>query len=220
MSREVIRYSWSEFGVITEAGGIYAWYCSPEITQYDLNKTILAVQHFKDAGDFTAAENLVREVLDTRILRQFREQPYDVVMKGPLKPTYSGKVEHDNTLSGSLVDRLVENPERLRAIRDIIESSAPNFASPLYIGMAQNLRDRLGIHKRLIEKHRQRNFVDRTVDNQISVAEAGFARQVAQRKLPPERLFVVVCAMDTIDGAHVDVENLLNRIYYPVLGRN
>jgi len=220
MSREVIRYSWSEFGVITEAGGIYAWYCSPEITQYDLNKTIQTVQELKDVGDIGAAEHLVRTVLNTRILKQFREQPYDVIMKGPLKPTYSGKLAHDNSLSSSLVNRLVENPERLRAIRDIIESSAPNFASPLYIGMAQNLRDRLGIHRRLIEKHRQQNFVDRAVDGHISDAEAGFARQVAQRKLPPERLFVVVCAMDTVDGAHVDVENLLNRIYYPVLGRN
>ncbi len=220
MAREVVRFEWSEFGVIPETGGIYAWYCSPEITQYDLNKTIEAVSKLKDDGDISGAEKQVREVLDARILKQFREQPYDVIMKGALKPTYSGQIEHDNSLSSSLVNRLVDNPERLRAIRDIIESSAPYFASPLYIGMAQNLRDRLGIHRRLIEKFRQRNFFDRTTESQISPAEAGFARQVAQRKLPPERLFVVVCAVDTVDGAHVDVENLLNRIYYPVLGRN
>ncbi len=215
----VSRYQWSEFGVVPEDGGIYAWYCSPEITEFDLDQAIASVTKLKNSGDIQAAEKYVRDVLETRILRQFSEQPYNVVIDGSLKPTYRGQIYYDNSLSDSLVNRLVADPTRLCAIRDVMENSAPNFASPLYIGMAQNLRKRLNTHKSLIERHRERQFGDRSADYQ-NTSDAGFARQVAERKLPPERLFVVVCVMDTINGAHNDVENLLNRIYYPVLGRN
>ncbi|NUB11401.1 hypothetical protein GAY28_00995 [Azospirillum brasilense] len=214
MVSEIQKHLWADLGSAPEAPGVYAWYYSPEITDFDLDRTIEGV---RAASDRAEAEHVIRTMLDGRLFHYFREEPYTASVSGPLKPTYVGSLEHETAASGSLVSRLAMEPERLRTIRDVLALSAPMFASPLYIGMATVLRSRLARHKDLIERFR--TVVPR--DGQTSRnSDAGFAWQVAKRKIPPERLFVFTCSTSSDDGTVVDVENILNRICYPILGRN
>ena len=90
------------------------------------------------------------------------------------------------------------------------------FASPIYLGMSDNLRNRLAGHKALIERYRSPNMRR----GRPGTADAGFAWQVAQRRIPPERLFVYTCVTESGSGIELDLENVLNRIFYPILGRN
>jgi hypothetical protein len=214
MAGGIEKHLWAEIGDAPETSGVYAWYYSPEVTDFDLNRTIADVQA---ASDRFEAEGLIRAMLDERIFRFFREEPYNAELSGALKPSFSGALEHHAPVSHSLASRLAADPERLRTIRSVLTLSAPMFASPLYIGMATVLRTRLARHKELIEKFR--SAVPR--DGQTSrSSDAGFAWQVAKRKIPPERLFVFTCSIAGDDGTAVDVENILNRICYPILGRN
>jgi len=214
MAGEIQKHLWADLGDAPEASGVYAWYYSPEITDFDLNQTIAAAHSASDRFD---GERVVKAMLDKRIFQYFREEPYNAELSGQLKPSYSGTIEHDASVSHSLVSRLAAEPERLRAIRGVLALSAPMFASPLYIGMATVLRSRLARHRELIEKYR--SSVPR--DGQTSKSsDAGFAWQVAKRKIPPERLFVFTCSIAGDEGTAVDVENILNRICYPILGRN
>lgn len=214
MASEIQKHLWVDLANAPDGPGVYAWYCSPEITDFDLNRTIEAVRSAPDRGE---AERAIRAMLDGRLFHHFREEPYTAAVSGPLKPTYVGSLEHDTAASSSLVTRLAAEPDRLRTIREVLALSAPMFASPLYIGMATVLRSRLARHKELIERFR--SMVPR--DGQASRnSDAGFAWQVAKRKIPPERLFVFTCSTAGDDGTAVDIENILNRICYPILGRN
>lgn len=215
MSGAIQKHLWAEIVSAPALPGVYAWYYSPEITDYDLEQTIAQLKACRDI-DRPAAEELVRTTLDRRVFKHFREEPYRALIQGPLKPTYTGTLEHTFQVSGGLVQRIVDDPDRLRTIRNVLDMSAPMFASPLYMGMAGELRSRLATHKALIERYRLHRQGEEPVRN----SDAGFAWQVAKRKIPPDRLIVFTCTTAADDKTAVDIENILNRIYYPILGKN
>lgn len=210
-------YSWHEIGDVPAAPGVYAWYYTPEITAFDLDRITAEILTLKVGAGPAAAKEAVRAFLDEAVFRYFREQPYSAQLRGPLKPRYEGQIEHRPTLSDSLLDRIVEAPERLATIRSVLEASAPNFASPIYIGMSERLRNRLGKHKSLIEKYGELPDPGPTEEDQ---RDHSFAKEVRARSIPPSRLFVVASVISGPPGTYVDIENILNRIHYPLLGRN
>jgi hypothetical protein len=216
MTGSIKKHLWADIVNAPALPGVYAWYYSPEITDYDLEQTISRLKECRDA-DRSGAEALVRETLDNRVFRHFREDPYQAVIEGPLKPAYTGTLEHTFRVSGGLVQRIVDDPDRLRTIRNVLDMSAPMFASPLYMGMATELRTRLATHKSLIERYRR---LHRQEVEPARNTDAGFAWQIAKRKIPPDRLIVFTCTTPADDKTAVDIENILNRIYYPILGRN
>lgn len=217
MSNGIEKHLWSDLASAPASAGVYAWYYQPDITDFDLNEAISTIKTLR-ASDRAAAERVAGEALNHRLFRYFREDPYQTVIEGPLKPTYRGSLEHAFEVSKGLVARIVDYPERLRDIRNILKNSAPIFASPLYIGMSSNLRARLITHKSLIERYRLARLRETP---QPRDSDAGFAWQVAKREISPDRLLIFTYATDTDDdGLAVDVENILNRLYYPILGRN
>ena len=225
MSREICggmtdgiqKHLWSDLTSAPASPGVYAWYYQPDITDFDLNKTITDIVALREI-DRAGAEKVVRDTLHDRLFRYFREDPYQAIVEGPLKPTYRGALQHAFEVSSGLVARIVEHPDRLRSIRNILKGSAPIFASPLYIGMSSNLRSRLGTHKMLIEKYRLTRMKE---VQQPRESDAGFAWQVAKREISPDRLFVFTYVTQPEDETlATDVENILNRLFYPILGRN
>ena len=217
MTGKIQKHLWADLASAPASPGVYAWYYSPLITDYDLDAAIFDIQTKRDESR-TEAEFSAKTLLEDRIFKQFREEPYKAVVQGPLKPTYSGSLEHAFEVSPGLISRVVDDPERLRSLRDILDLSAPMFASPLYIGMSINLRTRLSRHKSLIEKYRVSSLNEIPPKNG---SDAGFAWQIAKRQMPPDRLFVFTCAIGNNDeDTAIDIENVLNRLYYPILGRN
>jgi hypothetical protein len=202
------------------APGIYAWYYEPLIGDFDIDHTIAATKERLAEGDQVGAQREIETLLIERVLSHFRHDSFDIVLSGPLKPRHAGLAEHVQRVSPSLLKRLVENPDRLKALRDLIARSAPYFSSPLYIGTADNLRIRLGDHRKFIEKFRSKEFHSNETDPPSGDEVAGFARRVVSRKISPDQLFVMVCEIAGTDKLHVDAENFLNRLYHPILGRN
>lgn len=211
------RYSWYEIGDVPAEPGVYAWYYTPEITTNDLARITSEVEELKLSAGQAAAKDAIRAFLENCVFRYFQELPYVAQLSGPLKPTYEGYIHHSPTLSDSLLDRIVENPARLATIRKVLEASAPDFASPIYIGMSKGLRTRLKGHKSLIEKYGELPNIEAGPGEQ---RDHSFAREVRARNIPPTRLFVVTRVIDGPPGSYVDAENILNRIHFPLLGRN
>lgn len=210
-------YSWHEIGDVPAQPGVYAWYYTPEITAFDLADITAAVVNFKASGEPNAAKDAIRIFLEQSVFSYFREQPYSAQLRGALKPRYEGMIEHRPTLSESLLDRIVEEPARLATIREVLEGSAPHFASPIYIGMSERLRIRLKRHKSLIEKYGELPDLGGSEEDK---RDQSFAREIRVRNIPPSRLFVVAKVISGPAGSYVDIENILNRIHYPLLGRN
>lgn len=93
MTGAIQKHLWADIVNAPALPGVYAWYYSPEITDYDLEQTITQLKACRDT-DRSAAEELVRAALDSRIFKHFREDPYQALIEGPLKPTYTGTLEH------------------------------------------------------------------------------------------------------------------------------
>ena len=210
-----------------ELPGVYAWYYRIELSDKDISDCVAAC----DAA--TSDEErcgIVRLFLERRLFSYYREQPYMAVLTGPLKPTYTGLLENQMPISESLVERVAAKPERLRALKDLLQQSIPFFASPIYIGVAKNLRRRLLRHKALIERYQQSmaaglmelQVTAGSEDDPESNRDHSFAREVATaRRFAAYNLVVHVMEVATDeDGLRIDIENLLNRINYPLCGRN
>lgn len=207
--------SWSEIELAPEAPGVYAWYARLAISKADIEGVIKRINDAKISGA-TQARDEVERALDKFIFSPYRETPYQIALRGQLKPKFSGEVVHEPSKSESLIGRLVSNPERFRAVSDILKTAAPWFTAPLYIGMAINLRSRLKQHKNKIVELRDLQGYGSIED----LAEAGFANQVVARNFDPTNLFVHIAEVQVDTGEHNDIENILNRINYPIFGRN
>lgn len=218
------KYGWSDISSIPNLPGIYAWYYLPEITDFDLERTIEVVQKMRSANQLVDARKEIEAFLDKFIFSYFKEDAYTAELRGLLKPVYRGNLEHQPRLSPSMVDRLVEDPKRLITVKQVLESSAPDFASPMYIGMSERLGRRLQRHRNMIEKFRSKRTerpLGTDVQNQsMQQRDQSFAFRVASMQINPQRLFVVIQKINGADNRYVDLENILNRIHYPLLGRN
>lgn len=207
------RIEWGAINSVPEGPGVYAWYYNPRFTRHDrlaLETTLASDPSAQNIENFIAKH----------LFKYFEEAPYEVTIRGPLKAAYSGNVFEERSVTPELSQRLAEDADRRAILWNAIEMMVPFFAAPLYIGMAKNLRTRLRRHKSLIEGGLEKLRFDPARD-QTYRKDAGFASEVLRRRLAIERLSVYILELPV--GARetaADVENLLNRINYPVLGRN
>lgn len=216
VNNDVHRYGWRELSTAPDESGVYAWYAKLLISSADLNDFKDNVYRLNADGEDPRA--YVTESLERLIFRRYHEDNYQVTVSGPLKPRYVGEAAHQTSLSQSLVERLCLDPTRLGIIAETLSVAAPAFTAPLYIGMATSLRERLMKHKTLIEK--LRDAKSRKATDEMIDGDAGFARQVVARQFDPTNLFVHVRLVKSISNEHVDIENVLNRINFPIFGRN
>jgi hypothetical protein len=96
-------------------------------------------------------------------------------------------------------------------------NSVPNFSSPMYIGMSGNVHRRIQEHRSLIRKY---SSVSQSKTYETSNRDQSFAARLCSRGIPQNQLVVFVNIIDVSDDSYIDIENILNRIHYPLLGRN
>ncbi len=164
--------------------------------------------------DASRKREIVKLFLDDHIYRPLSEPPYEAVISGPLKPTYSGSMRHEPSITNDLLDRFAEQPKALKDLAELFSGQIFLISSPLYIGMASNLRKRLSSHRRLIEQLRTNEDLDVQTDG-----DGSFARTIVERKMRPNRLVVCIQGVESI-GKISNLENVLNRVFFPVFGRN
>lgn len=220
MRQERKLFSWLEINSVPRAPGIYAWYYRHLLTDHDIDR--LTSDLLAAGSDQDRAERLVKEFLSTFLFDVFREEPYQVSMVGPLKPSYQGPVPHLMSITDGLVRRIASDPGRLKDLKKVLEGAVPEFASPIYIGMSDDLRGRVGQHKRLIQKYKagERFDLGEGLTTEEETADHSFAREVVRRGFSLARLAVAVRVIDAPANIHLDAENILNRINFPLCGRN
>jgi len=208
-------YGWEEVARIPKRSGLYAWYYAPLISQIDIDGL---QEKIRESVDDKQRHDAVRKFLEDRVFASFLDSAFSARISGSLKPQYSGVLEHEVNVSTALIERIVDDPNRLSAIGRLFDSEFALLASPLYIGMAKNLNVRVAQHRGLVLRRRESNF-DWLAENDEEVADRSFAESVVSRSLVPYRLSVAVMLFESAD-AILDLENVLNRIFFPILGRN
>jgi len=215
--------SWSDLSQLPESPGIYTWYFRPTLTKYDINKLIREINLNGEASSFVEPAKLIKDFLNNKLFKYFEQKPYEVELKGALKPRYLGRAHHrsEDNVSPDLIQRIYSNPNLLFDINTILEHSTPAVASPLYIGKAKNLRSRIQGHKKMIRT--LKNNISLNVANYVeytpSPEEVSFANRIVERDIPSSQLFVTYIVVQN-ENIVTELENILNRIYFPILGRN
>jgi hypothetical protein len=217
------QYRFNEVAGAPDMPGVYSWYYRIELTDRDIAVCIADVEA---APDINSKEEVIRAFLDRRLFRYYKEEPYSVEVTGPLKPRYAGLVEHISEISQSLCKRVAEEPQRLNDIKTALIHTVPRFASPIYIGVAKRLRSRLMQHVRLIEslQHLKASAISAGLMAGAMTEEEEndhkFAYEVTMlRDFATSSLVVNTLELSIDDAIRYDLENILNRINYPLCGR-
>ena len=125
-----------------------------------------------------------------------------------------------------MVDRFANEPLRLKALASLLRAATPVFASPIYIGSSKSLRRRLLNHTKLINRYREGllNLSPEEIeklDATENKADHSFAREAGLiRRFDPNDLWVYTFDTNMADEYTFDIENILNRINFPLCGRN
>lgn len=214
-------YYFNQIESIPEQSGLYAWYYQINLSDRDIEKCVEGV---KATTDDKKKIQMVSFFLYEKIYKYYSETPYKVNIEGALKPKYAGTIDYIPNISESTVKEIVENPELLYLLKQALVDSIPDFSSPIYIGVATNLRTRLLQHKKLIEKYLNMSFFETaasTLPGSELSRDHSFAKDVSiVRKFNVANL--IVCVRPYKDGKKnlSCVENIFNRIYCPLCGRN
>ena len=215
-------YRLNQIESVPEETGLYAWYYQIMLSDKDIQ---VCINDLNNTDDTALKKKIAETFLEEKIFKYYMETPYKVSIDGALKPKYAGNIEYVPNISESAIIGVVENPEILRLIKKALIDSVPRFSSPIYIGMATNLRTRLGKHKKLIEKYLNLDTYEfEKVDDSIDFADQkdhSFAKEVSiVRKFNTANLVVYVRTFQDHRSQITCMENIFNRIYYPLCGRN
>jgi hypothetical protein len=222
VSTQLFRFS--EIAGAPNSPGVYAWYYRLELTDKDIADCIESVE-LEPSEE--ARYEIIRSFLDVHLFRYYKEVPYFVSLSGKLKPRYQGLLAHHVEMSLSLIKRLAETPSNLYEIKRTLRLAIPQFSSPIYIGVAKCLRDRLKQHVHLINslQHLQASgaltpMLETDTDSETD-RDHKFAYEVSLiRGFRPSCLIVNTLELPVDDSIRYDLENILNRINYPLCGRN
>jgi predicted GIY-YIG superfamily endonuclease len=201
---------------LIENPGIYAWYYKPIISLEDINniKLQLSSETIKEKKI-----DLVKDFLQKYLLDFYKEDPYNAVISGNLKPQYKGNIFHEDQVSHSFAEKVVDETIDLFKLKEILMSIDESFLSPIYIGVSENLKTRLLQHKSMIKKQADSSSLSDTLLEKLELIDDRdqcFANRIIKRKYILSSLFVVLKTTDSYNP----IENILNRINYPILGRN
>lgn len=202
-----------------EASGVYSWHYNMRFSKHDMDifvKYVLA-----NRATETERKNnksYIVNFLNEKLFSFFKYPNYLVSMTGPLLPKYSGNISHEIGPAVTIIDRLYENPTLIYGVSESLAKISPEFSNPLYIGMASNLSRRIVQHKEMLLGLKE-NYLY-SFSPEITDGEKSFAERVQKRGFILENLFVCVEPVPNGGALNNIVENIMNRINYPVLGRN
>lgn len=140
--------------------------------------------------------------------------------------------ETDDSEGEPRLEKLLDslgNEERRQVMAAILHRASPIFASPLYIGVADNLRQRLGQHKQSYTK--AYDWLREHPDDIEVVRASGksFGERAAARGIAMEHLEAWIIDLTDEENNEVSkkhlrntaeaAEWLLHRLYSPTLGR-
>lgn len=209
------KINWNEIKQANKSlptgNGVYAWYYSPRISSHDIKKL------YNDGSQPTEQE--IENFLNKYIFNFFSEEPYEIELTGQLKPKYKGSINHVEQCSKTLINKIINNDVSLDEIQGILTGFCEAFLSPIYIGMADNLSKRINQHKKLISDYRD-GVSKNSNGSESEIRDSNFAKRVVSRNYINSNLFVVIKELNYDNKLENTTENIMNRINYPILGRN
>ncbi|MQS14745.1 GIY-YIG nuclease family protein [Streptomyces kaniharaensis] len=232
----LINFSMRDVDQAPESPGLYAWYVSFRAGPHDWKikpgpNGDQAIEGFL---------NLLRKYAG-----YYEPLPIGLAGRGAYGAKWQGSLELDYPLrepqdetrvneddAAKRLDILMDSldtEDRRRIMATILQRSAPVFSAPLYIGVAENLRQRLSQHRRDYTKSYDW-LRDHPEDaEEVKARGKSFGARAAARNIAMEHLEAWVIDLadeenDEVTKKHLrntaeSAEWLLHRLYSPILGR-
>lgn len=211
--------------------GIYAWYARIALSESDWRPRL---QKGVDAagGDLIAALNDYVRMHQPGPITLRGQASYHLPWTGEIRQ--QGVSDEGRSASGTRLDLHVadvaDDPEARQLLSALLRAAPPVFASPLYIGVATNLRQRLAEHKRSFEAA---SAVIRQNPEQASLLQhqgKDLGARLAGAGIPLERLecWVLPASGNSIPSGGTQAKQrsvaqaaewVLQRIFQSILGR-
>jgi hypothetical protein len=200
---------WTEIENAKSLPGIYAWYYTPPIGEADRD----------DPGGWS---ELVKEYVSDH-----RRPIMRVNAKATLGLEFEGQIDH-SPFTGPNDEEWNPDVDSIELITDVIDSAIPNLSAPLYIGIAKkSLNTRLRRHKSDIERYQNEGIetvAEIRDEDPEREADRIFASRVVDRGIESDSLVVEALGVDAEEYDNLDeglrsVEYIMNRIFFPILGR-
>ena len=214
-------FGWLDFEDLPTGPGIYAWHYMPQLSDADISMLIGNLPQSSQQATAIRRDQISR-FLQQHLFDCIQEKPYQAELTAPLKPSYSGNLNFESTISETLVKEIEAQPERLFQINKVLQAVRHEFTPPIYIGMAHNIRARILRHKSLICKIQNSGAEMEAFVRSVraeDVEARNFAEDVVARKMSTARLRVSVQTISAEEKIHNNVENILNRLSLPLCGR-
>ncbi len=205
------------FGEVSDAEpipGIYAWYLRIRPGNKDT----------ETPEDFLKSIKRRTEELQYPTMSMQARGHFRLNMQGDLKHLWYG--HEKNKFPDQLIETLSNSEER-EMLSKILEFAVPLLTGPLYIGVSKNLQSRLQQHVKLIQEYHESISQLTAIDSSESFEnDKNFAGRIVERKINPNRLVVCISyppypqfPSERIRKTIETAETLLNKIFYPILGR-
>jgi len=233
-SPQAQRLNALDLDMAPDAPGIYAWYAQLTLSDDDWKPQV------SDGVDL-AARYLTRAISDYARVHELN--PIHLRGTGTYRLNWSGTLRRDSiadapadsesTAVDSRLNDLAEEYNVRRLLIKLLRAATPVFASPLYIGVATNLRVRLAGHKADYETTRARIRADPSAGARLQFEGDSFGARLAATGLQLEHLqcWILPANLALIDNSDEDnsvisaravaeaAEWILQRIFLPALGR-
>ena len=194
--------------------GLYAWYLRIKPGESNM----------KCAENFSQALK--------KIIEQLCYPDWTIQLQGDLSLNWTGQLNHNwyghekNPFTNTFQE-ILSQPVQREVFSHVLEATVPLLCAPLYIGVSKDLQARLQQHTQLIQNYHEQVAQFSPIDSEESLDnDRNFAQRIVEREIDPNHLVVGIIDVfqtslspETMQKAIETAEMLLNRIFYPILGR-
>lgn len=225
------RLSALDLDLAPDLPGIYAWYAQLDLSADDWRARI-------SNGTDEAGPYLIRAVEDYAQIHEPTAMElkgnaaYGLNWFGSIRPQPITRASASSAKSpiNERLQELAETEENRRLITNLLLSAPPVFASPLYIGVATNLRKRLAVHRDNFEEASKTLEKKPEDAARLQFAGENLGERLAGAGIPLERLecwYLTVAPPPTPETAQTQIQRsvseaaewIVQRIFHPILGR-
>ncbi|NOR03457.1 hypothetical protein HGK72_25750 [Mycolicibacterium fortuitum] len=220
-----------ELDLAPDLPGIYAWYAQLALSADDWRPRMCGGIDIAGADLINAIEDYAR-IHEAAPVELKGAATYGLNWFGSIQRQSVTRQDTDSgeSLIHSRLDELASTADNRRLLTHLLRSAPPVFASPLYIGVATNLRQRLAEHRASFEKANTllRSQPDQASNLQFLGRDLG--ARLAGAGIPLERLECWILTAPELPPVAPEpatnhrpvaqaAEWIVQRIFQPILGR-